>query len=60
MDGKDAKAENLMLSIWSGKESHKCDGNIYGYSMLSHILMSRTKKAIGKKYSLMKVITNFF
>jgi hypothetical protein len=60
MDGKDIKAENLMLSIWSGKETHKCDGNIYGYSMLSHIIMSRTKKAIGKKYSIMRVITNFF
>jgi hypothetical protein len=60
MDINDPKAENLMLSIWSGKESHKCDGNIYGYSMLAFITMSKTKKAIGKKYSFSKVINNFF
>ena len=60
MNQSDAKAENMMMSIWYGKESHKCDGNIYGYSCLSYITMTKTKRALGKKYSFLNVITNFF
>mmetsp|Transcript_39182 Transcript_39182/g.37574 ORF Transcript_39182/g.37574 Transcript_39182/m.37574 type:complete len:166 (+) Transcript_39182:1560-2057(+) len=44
---KDPKAENLMLVIWNGKDATKCDGNIYGYSNLSHILMTKAKKISG-------------
>lgn len=44
MDEEDPKAENLMLKIWNGKESTKCDGNILGYSSLSHIIWSTKKK----------------
>jgi hypothetical protein len=60
MNQGDAKAENMMMSIWYGKESHKCDGNIYGYSCLAHIVKTKTKKAIGKKYSFFKVVSNYF
>lgn len=48
MDENDPKAENLMLMIWHGKEATKCDGNIYGYSNLVHILFSKAKKMSGK------------
>lgn len=60
MDENDPKAENLMLMIWHGKEATRCDGNIYGYSNLSHIIMTKAKKISGKKTSLMQIITNYF
>ena len=44
----DPKAENIMLIIWNGKESTKCDGNIYGYSTITHLLMNNTKRVSGK------------
>ena len=53
MDENDPKAENLMLMIWHGKEATRCDGNIYGYSNISHILMTKAKKVSGKNQSLM-------
>lgn len=53
MDEEDPKAENLMLMIWHGKEATRCDGNIYGYSNLAHIIMTKAKKISGKKTSLM-------
>jgi len=60
MDEDDPKAENLMVMIWHGKEATKCDGNIFGYSNLSHIIMTRAKKISGKKFSLIQMITNYF
>jgi len=60
MDEEDPKAENLMLMIWHGKEATRCDGNIYGYSNLSHILMTKAKKASGKKANIWSMITNYF
>jgi len=60
MNQGDPKAENLMMSIWNGKESHKCDGNIYGFSSLAFIANSRTKIALGNKYTFRGVITNYF
>jgi hypothetical protein len=50
---KDPKAENLMLMIWNGKEATSCDGNIYGYSNLAHILMTKAKKISGKSVKLL-------
>jgi hypothetical protein len=44
MHENDTKAENLMLQIWYGKEATRCDGNIYGYSTLSHVLTTKGKK----------------
>ena len=44
MDEEDPKAENLMLMIWHGKEATRCDGNIYGYSNLMHLLTTKAKK----------------
>ena len=48
MDENDPKAENLMFVIWQGREATRCDGNIYGYSNLSHIIVTRAKKTSGK------------
>jgi hypothetical protein len=31
------------VKLWDGEESTKCDGNIYGYSTLMHIIKSGGK-----------------
>lgn len=58
----DPKAENLMLSIWAGKEATHCDGNMYGYSNFAYILKSKPKKVQGRQsiFMLMSMITNYF
>jgi hypothetical protein len=53
MSSEDPKAENLMLIIWNGKEATKCDGNIYGYSNLAHIIMTKSKKISGRSTTLL-------
>ena len=60
MDGEDPKAENIMVKIWHGKESTKCDGNFLGYSNIGHLLLSRTKRVSGKVSSFFSMVTNFF
>ena len=60
MDELDPKAENIMVMIWHGKEAIQCDGNIFGYSNLSHIIMTKSKKISGKKFQYMGMITNYF
>lgn len=35
----------MIRNIWHGDEFTKCDGNIFGYSNLTHILLSRAKRA---------------
>ena len=57
MDENDPKAENVMLRIWFGDEATKWDGILNGYSSLTHILKSSTKKLTG---SFVKIISNYF
>ena len=59
MHEDDPKGENLMVKLWEGKEATKCDGNIYGYSNLSHIIWTKAKKT-GGKASFFQLISNFF
>ena len=51
MDEMDPKAENLIVIIWDGKEATMCDGNIYGYSNLIHIITTRAKMITGTRTS---------
>jgi len=60
MDENDPKAENLMLTLYKGKESARCDGDIYGYSNMIHLLSSKVKKDQGAKLDFMKIVTNYF
>lgn len=60
MDENDPKAENLMLTLYKGKESARCDGDIYGYSNMIHLLTSKVKKDQGSKLDFMKIVTNYF
>ena len=57
MDENDPKAENMMLRIWHGKEATKCDGILNGYSSLTHIIKSSTKKLTG---SFLQIISNYY
>ena len=60
MDEEDPKAENLIVMIWHGKEATRCDGNIYGYSNLMHIISTKAKKLSGNSDSYIQVISNYF
>ena len=43
MSEEDPKTENIMNNIFIGEDATKCDGNIYGFSTLLHILSSKPK-----------------
>lgn len=60
MQESDPKAENLMIKIYQGKDSAKCDGDIFGYSCLTHLIMRKPKNIAGQKSGMMQKITNFF
>ena len=42
MSESDPKAATLIRNIWHGEEFTKCDGNVYGYSNMTHILMAKS------------------
>lgn len=44
MSEEDPKAENLIQSVWHGSESTKCDGSIFGYSNLMHMMFTKAIK----------------
>jgi hypothetical protein len=58
MDENDPKAENLLMMIWRGKEAARSDGDIFGYSHFTHIILTHAKKT--KNASLMQLVTNHF
>ena len=61
MDDNDKKAERVMMMIWQGKEAAHCDGDIFGYSSLVHIMWSRPKRVMRRNnHSFMQIVTNFF
>ena len=60
MSEEDPKAESLIMSMWKGKESTKCDGNIFGFSNLFHILLKKSKKVTDPKTSYFDICTNYF
>ena len=59
LNEEDPKGENLMVKLWYGREATKCDGNMYGYSNLTHILFTKAKRT-GAPSSFFELITNFF
>ena len=44
LNDEDPKGDNLLVKLWHGREASKCDGNIYGYSCLTHIITTSGKK----------------
>ena len=51
MEEKDPKAERVMMMIWRGKEAAHCDGDIFGYSNIVHVIMSKPKKIMERNNS---------
>lgn len=60
MDEKDPKAENIMMSIYQGKETTRCDGNIKGYSSIFHVVTTRPKKVANDKFKWFVFFKNYF
>jgi len=60
MDEKDPKAENIMMSIYQGKETTRCDGNIKGYSSIYHVITSKFKKVAKEKLRFCQFLRNHF
>jgi hypothetical protein len=60
MSEADPKAINLIRGIWYGEFATCCDGNIYGYSRLMHILFSVPTKQVEKDVAYLTLVTNAF
>jgi hypothetical protein len=60
MSEEDPKAENLIMNMWQGKEATRCDGNIYGYSNMTHILLQKNKKVTNPATTYFEIISNYF
>jgi hypothetical protein len=41
MSEEDPKAEDLIIDMWMGAETTRCDGNISGYCNLMYILFQK-------------------
>eukprot|EP00344_Euplotes_crassus_P009342 CAMPEP_0197017742 /NCGR_PEP_ID=MMETSP1380-20130617/79708_1 /TAXON_ID=5936 /ORGANISM="Euplotes crassus, Strain CT5" /LENGTH=114 /DNA_ID=CAMNT_0042444875 /DNA_START=152 /DNA_END=493 /DNA_ORIENTATION=+ len=59
MDEDDPKAESIMISIYQGKETTECDGNIKGYSSIYHILTTKPRVLIGDKFRWTDFLKNW-
>ena len=59
MSEDDPKAENIIKNLWKGRESSKCDGNIYGYSNLMHIIHNPASNA-DENSTFFEIVSNFF
>lgn len=60
MSEEDTKSENIMNTLFIGKEVKKCDGDMMGYSNFLHILMSSPPKP-HKEIDFNEILTfNFF
>lgn len=60
MHDSDPKAEDLIMEMWEGAEATKCDGNIFGYSNLAHILFKKSKKVTDPSTPYYSIISNYF
>ena len=59
MSEEDPKAEDLIMDMWMGEETTRCDGNISGYCNLIYILFQKSKKA-DTSTTYMDIVTNYF
>lgn len=45
MSEEDPKAGNLIRNIWFGEDFTACDGNVFGFSNMTYILLTRAQRA---------------
>jgi len=38
---EDIKAEEMIKDFWTGKEAENCDGDMFGFSNMAHILFEK-------------------
>lgn len=60
MHDSDPKAEDLIMEMWEGKEATRCDGSVFGYSNLAHILFKKSKKVTDPSTSYFAIVSNYF
>ncbi len=61
MEENDPKAESMIIKIWRGKETVKCDGDLYEFSSIVHLLNSNCKQASGnQRGGCFDMLTNYF
>ena len=56
---EDPKGGTIIRNIWHGADYTKCDGSIMGYSIISHILFNRAKRA-GENATFMDIVSGGF
>ena len=54
------KVNVLLESMWNGKNSDQCDGQLKDYSILYYLLKAKLHRIPGKQGSLTQVVTNGF
>jgi len=59
MSEDDPKAEDLIMDMWVGAETTRCDGKITGYCNLMYILSQKPKKT-EITTTFMEIVTNSF
>jgi len=57
---EDPKAENLIHRVWHGLESTNCDGSIFGYSNLMHLLFSKAIIKTDEKTTFFDIVSQKF
>ena len=56
----DPKAYSIMIGVFNGEESNNCDGSIYGYSNMMHIIASKAVKDTEGNIGLWECVTNSY
>lgn len=59
MSEDDPKAEDLIMDMWVGAETTRCDGKITGYCNLMYILFQKPQKT-ETTTTFMEIVTNSF
>ena len=56
----DPKSEDIIMEMWEGKETPRCDGSVFGFSNLCHILFKKSKKVTDPRTTYFSIISNYF
>jgi len=59
MSEDDPKAEDLIMDMWVGAETTRCDGKITGYCNLMYVLFQKPQKT-EITTTFMEIVTNSF
>ena len=57
---EDIKAEEMIKDFWTGKEAENCDGDMFGFSNMAHILFEKQQKEKINKLTFFQNYTSNF